>query len=84
MPLRLFSRWSFERELQTSGFRVLQTHAIHSVTNFLPSTLLHTPHPGRILRAAAGALAKCEELLGELSIMRHLGCSLVYFCITDD
>lgn len=84
MPLRLFSGCKFERELQTSGFRVVQTHAIHSVTNFLPSTVLHTPHPGRILRAAAGALAKCEELLGELPIIRHLGCSLVYFCTKDE
>jgi ubiquinone/menaquinone biosynthesis C-methylase UbiE len=79
MPLRLFSAPGFKRDLQSAGFEILKTHGIHSVTNLLPITWLHTASPGWVLRSAAVALASLEKVVGGFPGIRHLGCSVVYW-----
>ncbi len=78
MPLRLFAVSGFKRELQTLGFRVQELSGIHNVTNLLPSTLLHHPNPGRLLKRLSTSLGVLESLVSVLPPIRALGCSTVY------
>jgi MPBQ/MSBQ methyltransferase len=62
--LRLFTRFELDRLLGEAGLTPVRAWGLHSVTNVIPSTVLHRPRLGRAtgalyrrLRALDGALA---------------------------
>ncbi|MCC7139402.1 MAG: class I SAM-dependent methyltransferase [Planctomycetes bacterium] len=77
LDITLFAPAALRRELERRGVRPIEQHAIHVVTNLLPSTALHEPSPGWTTRVVFGALARIEPAVGSLRPFRSLGCSLV-------
>jgi MPBQ/MSBQ methyltransferase len=61
MNIRLFNKKKIKRELKEAGLLVSKCYSIHSVTNLIPSTVLHNPEPGAILTGNFNVLAKIEE-----------------------
>jgi ubiquinone/menaquinone biosynthesis C-methylase UbiE len=73
MNIKLFSRWGLRDDLCARGLIPEKWRSIHSVTNLIPSILLDTIQPGRILQRLFFALARVEELVP----LALPGCSLV-------
>jgi len=61
--LRLFSAAELARLLRSAGLEPVRVWGIHSITNLLPSTVLHGTRPPRGLAAAYRALCRLDAAL---------------------
>lgn len=75
--LRLFTRLELDRLLAGAGLVPVRWWGIHSVTNLIPSTVLHRPRLGGTLRRLYGALARLDRGLAGTSVGRGLANSVV-------
>ncbi len=79
MPIWLFSSRGLCSELRHLGLEIRQVHAIHNVTNMLPSVLLDASEPRKGIVHAFRLLAGVETRLSSIYPFNRLGCSLVVF-----
>jgi SAM-dependent methyltransferase len=75
--LRLFTRPGLDHLLGTAGLTVLRAWGLHSVTNAIPSTVLHHRRLGRATGALYRTLRALDRALAATSPARHLSNSLV-------
>ncbi len=73
MNIKLFSKKKLIQELECFGLKVEKTYSIHSISNLIPSTILDTEKPSKLLVGLFNLLAKIESLIG----YKLPGCSLV-------
>ena len=76
-PLRLFRRGELGVMLRAAGLTPLRAWGLHSVTNVIPSTVLHRPRLSRPLAAAYQALCAVDQALSCFAPARWLANSLV-------
>ena len=81
LPVRLFSISELARAFRACGLMVRARAGIHQLGNLLPSTILHRPRPGRMLRRAAAGLARLDRRVADVWPFWRLGCSVAY-CLT--
>ncbi len=74
LRLTLFTRRALQRDLQRLGLNVRKTWTVHSLTNLIPSPLLHRREVPRVVRYLFGALAWAEKRIP----LALPGCSLVF------
>ncbi|MGC8945871.1 MAG: class I SAM-dependent methyltransferase [Anaerolineae bacterium] len=74
LRLTLFTRRALQRDLRRLGLREMKTWTIHSLTNLIPSPLLHQRRVPRGVRGLFEALARAEERIP----LPLPGCSLVF------
>ncbi|MBP6875803.1 MAG: methyltransferase domain-containing protein [Candidatus Eisenbacteria bacterium] len=77
-PLWLFSTTGIESLFRDCGFRILARRGVHAVTNLIPSTTLHHPHPAAWLIRLFRGLASIEKMTSDAWPVSRLGCSAVY------
>ena len=77
MKIRLFTKYEVNQELLGNGIGVTALWSIHTVTNLLPSMILHNEDPSRPLRSVFSILAKIDDATRHLPFFRSFGCSLV-------
>jgi SAM-dependent methyltransferase len=75
--LRLFTRAELDRLLAEAGLTLVRAWGLHSVTNVIPSTVLHRARPGRATRALYRALRRLDGALARTRTGRALANSLV-------
>jgi SAM-dependent methyltransferase len=82
--LRLFTRRELAGLLEAGGLVPLRWWGIHSVTNLVPSTLLHRPRLRGALARMYGPLARIDRRLAATPVGRGLGNSLVVLARKQD
>jgi hypothetical protein len=82
--LRLFTRPEFAGLLAAAGLSPASTWGLHSVTNVIPSTVLHRPRLGRALRACYRGLCALDRALAATSAGRGLANSLIVLATKPD
>lgn len=75
--LRLFTRGELGTMLHAAGLRPLRWWGIHTVTNVIPSTVLHRDRLGPLLGAAFRRLSAADAWLGRFAPVQRLANSLV-------
>jgi len=75
--LRLFTRRELHAMLRAAGFVPLRAWGVHSITNVIPSTLLHRARLPRPLAAVYRALRRLDTALAPTRPARALANSLV-------
>jgi SAM-dependent methyltransferase len=75
--LRLFTRRELDGLLAEVGLTPVRWWGIHSVTNLIPSTLLHRPRLGAALARLYGALTRMDRRLAGTGTGRAVANSLV-------
>jgi MPBQ/MSBQ methyltransferase len=75
--LRLFTAAELQRLLRAEGLEPVRTWGIHSITNVLPSTVLHRPRLGRRMAAVYRILRGADRALAARWPATRLGNSLV-------
>jgi len=75
--LRLFTLPELSRLLAAAGLSPARTWGLHSVTNVIPSTVLHRPQLGRGMGACYRALCTLDRALAATFAGRRLANSLV-------
>jgi len=63
MKIKLFAVRRLRKELRQNGLRALRTWTIHSLTNVIPSTLLHSTNPAAWVKVLFWALSRIEEVM---------------------
>lgn len=84
LDLTLFTGSELRRLLTRAGLIPVRTWGIHSVTNVIPSTVLHRPRPGRALGALFRGLCALDDVLGRRAPGRALANSLVVLADRHD
>jgi SAM-dependent methyltransferase len=82
--LRLFTPRELDGLLAEADLAPVRWWGIHSVTNLVPSTILHWPRLGSALGRLYGALARMDRMLAGTSIGRCAANSLVVLARTPD
>jgi SAM-dependent methyltransferase len=82
-PLRLFTVGETARLLRAAGCTPLRTWGIHSVTNLLPSTVLHRERLGRGTAAVYAVLRAADRALAGVAGAARLANSLVVLARKD-
>jgi SAM-dependent methyltransferase len=82
--LRLFTRRELEMLLGGVGLAPVRWWGIHSVTNLVPSTILHRPRLGAALARLYGALARVDRMLSGNPVGRCAANSLVVLARKSD
>jgi SAM-dependent methyltransferase len=75
--LRLFTVSELSRLLRAEGLDLVRVWGVHSITNVLPSTVLHRPRLGRPLAAAYRILCAADRALSARWPAARLANSLV-------
>jgi len=75
--LRLFTRPELRAMLAAAGLQPLRWWGIHSITNLIPSTVLHRERLGRLTAALYARLRPIDVRLGTSSLAARLANSLV-------
>jgi ubiquinone/menaquinone biosynthesis C-methylase UbiE len=75
MNIWLFNTKTLIKELKLIGFKVEKIRAIHSITNFIPSTMLDDPHPSIKMIRLFNLLSKLETKFASTFLINKLGCS---------
>jgi len=75
--LRLFTMPELRAMLHAAGLEVVRVWGVHSVTNVIPSTLLHRERLPRAVAPMYSALCALDGLLGGTTLGRGLGNSAV-------
>jgi MPBQ/MSBQ methyltransferase len=76
-PLRLFTRRELDRLLARVGLTAVRWWGIHSVTNLVPSTILHRPRLAGAIAHLYRALARVDRRLAATPVGRDTANSLV-------
>jgi len=79
--LRLFTRRDLDRLLGDAGLDRVRAWGLHSVTNVIPSTVLHRPRPGRATAALYRGLCALDRALAASHAARSLANSLVVLAV---
>jgi MPBQ/MSBQ methyltransferase len=79
--LRLFTRSELGGLLAKAGLVPLGTWGVHSLSNILPSTVLHRPRLGRVTGAAYRALRALDRALAATVVGRNLANSLIILAV---
>jgi ubiquinone/menaquinone biosynthesis C-methylase UbiE len=79
MPIWLFSSRTLIALLRERGITIEEIHAIHSVTNIVPSVTLDRFDPPSRLVTLFNLLSRFETVTSSLPPFRRLGCSVVIF-----
>jgi SAM-dependent methyltransferase len=82
--LRLFTWSELTRLLGAAGLSPAWTWGLHSVTNVIPSTVLHRPRLGRALGACYRGLCALDRVLAATFAGRSLANSLVVLATKPD
>jgi SAM-dependent methyltransferase len=82
-PLRLFTIGELARLLRAAGCAPLRTWGIHSVTNLLPSTVLHRQRLGRGTAAVYAVLRAADRAVAGLRGAARVANSLVVLARKD-
>jgi len=82
--LRLFARRDLDHLLREAGLVRLRAWGLHSVTNVIPSTMLHRPRLGRATAALYDGLRALDRALASSSVARWLANSLVVLAVRAD
>ncbi len=77
MPLRLFAAAELEKELQHVGLVQVKRWGLHSLTNIIPSTILHDSRPGPLLKKMFSLLSNIERRFNQFQPLNAFGCSLL-------
>jgi len=75
--LRLFTRSELDRQLAAAGLSGARAWGLHSVTNVIPSTVLHRSRLGRVMGACYRGLCALDRALAATFTGRGLANSLV-------
>jgi SAM-dependent methyltransferase len=75
--LRLYTRPELDRLLGEAGLTVVRAWGLHSVTNVIPSTVLHRARLGRATGALYRGLRRLDRALAPTAPARRLSNSLV-------
>jgi MPBQ/MSBQ methyltransferase len=78
LPIIVFSISELEKTFDKAGLVVRDKMGIHSITNLIPSTMLHQPEPGKVLSALTHFLMSIEKKLSRYWPIWRLGCSVIY------
>lgn len=78
LPIKLFDIRYLENLWATAGLEIVSRVGVHSITNGIPSVLLHECSPSRTKRAFFSALRLLEDPLGSCWPFSRLGCSVIY------
>ena len=73
MPIKLYTRRGLRQDFAKHKLAAKKWRTIHSITNLLPSTILDSERPSRLITSVFSALATLEEV----SPLRLPGCSIV-------
>ena len=76
-PLRLFRRGELLATLRGAGLRPVRAWGIHTLTNLIPSTILHRPELPRLLRRPYAALRAADRAVARWRAPQALANSLV-------
>jgi hypothetical protein len=79
--LRLFGVAELARLLQSAGLEPLRVWGIHSITNLLPSTVLHRPRLGRLTWALYRVLCAADRAVAAWRPAARLANSLVVLAV---
>ncbi|HYB42450.1 MAG TPA: methyltransferase domain-containing protein [Candidatus Methylomirabilis sp.] len=82
--LRLFTRPELARLLTAAGLSPVRMWGLHSVTNVIPSTVLHRPRLGHATGACYRGLCALDRALAATSAGRGLANSLVVLATKPD
>ena len=82
--LRLFTQSEFVRLLAAAGLSPARAWGLHSVTNVIPSTVLHRPRLGRTMGACYRGLCVLDRSLAATFAGRGLANSLVVLATKPD
>lgn len=77
MRLKLFASSELENELQNIGLVHDKRWGLHSLTNIVPSTILHNSQPSHLLIKLFSILSSLERRLSILWPLNAFGCSLL-------
>jgi SAM-dependent methyltransferase len=80
-PIRLFTRPELDTMLRVSGLRPLRAWGLHSITNVIPSTVLHGETLLPRLRRLYAWLCALDSRLAATAPARWLGNSLVVLAV---
>ena len=81
IPIWLFSSFGLKQELRKNSLLTENYYSIHNFTNILPSVLLDTSEPSKILVSIFKLLCNTEKTFNSMKVFNHFGCSSIYFCI---
>jgi SAM-dependent methyltransferase len=79
--LRLFARRDLDRLLREAGLIQVRAWGLHSVTNVIPSTVLHRPRLGRAMDALYRGLCALDRVLASSRAAHALANSLVVLAV---
>lgn len=77
MQIRLFTTHELDSALRQVGVVTAKRYGIHVITNLVPSTVLHNPRAGRLVRAVFRILSQLETNIQGRSPFSGLGNTLV-------
>jgi ubiquinone/menaquinone biosynthesis C-methylase UbiE len=77
MPLRLFTASELEKELKNVGLVQTKRWGLHSLTNVIPSTVLHKAYPSPMLKKIFSILSSIERRFNQTQPFNAFGCSLL-------
>jgi MPBQ/MSBQ methyltransferase len=80
-PIRLFTRPELDTMLRVAGLRPLRAWGLHSITNVIPSTVLHRETLPPRLRRLYGWLCALDSALASSAPARWLANSLVVLAV---
>jgi MPBQ/MSBQ methyltransferase len=83
MPLRTFTSVELKKALKAVGFSVVKRWGLHSVSNFIPSPLLHDAHPSRFVRRLFNLLRSIDLAVSGWPFFRSFGCSILVLCVKE-
>jgi SAM-dependent methyltransferase len=83
LDVKLFTASELRRELEAVGLRPRRRWAMNSITNVIPSTVLHRPEGDRWRRRLFDALAAVERRVAGRWPANTLGCSLLVLAVKE-
>lgn len=81
LPIWLFSIEYLENIFSSSGLHILTRQGVHSITNFIPSTVLHKQNPSLQMQRAFRMLRALERKVWRRWPFWRLGCSVIYVLV---
>jgi MPBQ/MSBQ methyltransferase len=77
LHLRTFTYHELRQELKSVGCEITAVYGAHSITNLIPSTIMHQDHPGKVARTLFGPLKALENICYDKWPVNRLGMSIM-------
>ena len=77
LNLRTFTYHELRDQLHRGGCTIKKVYSVHSITNFIPSTVMQKDKPGRITRGIFSVLRPIEDSLYRFWPFNHMGISII-------